>query len=672
MNKFGCILAFFKRNFFPFVCLFLFFLVLLTGSFSYAKYISSNSQSHGSDVGSFSVSASIDNVSGFSFTNTSFWSNTTDNNKIAMNALRTLKFSINNFKKDNNNNIKISDVKLKYDLTFSSPEIFARKFAFQVFDENDNPIIPQIVLEDLLTSESIYNTTSSKDYNGTDTEDLEFSVLKNGSSYSATSKDITITISEYEKIVSQTLLFRMWDTSSITTPSNPEVNNDGGEVVPPVEVTYTTKVKFYRISIKSDKFVLPAGKMETDKYSIKLAPTDVIPDDYLGGKIVDKVTDLNGNITYNKINEIYGGDNKIWYLQSLKEQRYDAYYDNPDFTGDPIKTTELVESTVVGSATIYKEGATSPYTEKSDSESVGKQEVIEINEVKKSDIIWNDIKIPDSESQKITKDNYNSNYYAKAVREKNEYGTIFYIHKLNATRTGTQTIEYINTKKTITPTGKVSKETEVSENSVVQKVDDKNENISLNITKKTVTKYTGNMKIDTVTTTTTVTRTITETGFIYRGYYLKSGNTLDYWGSTGIENDLKQKLIEINETATNEYLTENKFSIEKLNVEKESYSDVKSSPITKTSTENNVTESISTNYEYFQRNIKRYYTYHDIKIEKIFWSKNDENNNTLKIEYDSNNKLNFYDNNGLQILYLSQCYSKSYPFFVNVMFEQDQ
>lgn len=672
MNKFGFILAFFKRNFFPFVCLFLFFLVLLTGSFSYAKYISSNSQSHGSDVGSFSVSASIDNVSGFSFTNTSFWSNTTDNNKIAMNALRTLKFSINNFKKDNNNNIKISDVKLKYDLTFSSPEIFARKFAFQVFDENDNPIIPQIVLEDLLTSESIYNTTSSKDYNGTDTEDLEFSVLKNRSSYSATSKDITITISEYEKTVSQTLLFRMWDTSSITTPSNPEVNNDGGEVVPPVEVTYTTKVKFYRISIKSDKFVLPAGKMETDKYSIKLAPTDVIPDDYLGGKIVDKVTDSNGNITYNKINEIYGGDNKIWYLQSLKEQRYDAYYDNPDFTGDPIKTTELVESTVVGSATIYKEGATSPYTEKLDSESIGKQEVIETNEVKKSDIIWNDIKIPDSESQKITKDNYNSNYYAKAVREKNEYGTIFYIHKLNATRTGTQTIEYINTKKTITPTSKVSKETEVSENSVVQKVDDKNENISLNITKKTVTKYTGNMKIETVTTTTTVTRTITETGFIYRGYYLKSGNTLDYWGSTGIENDLKQKLIEINETATNEYLTENKFSIEKLNVEKESYSDVKSSPITETSTENNVTESISTNYEYFQRNIKRYYTYNDIKIEKVFWSKNDENNNTLKIEYDSNNKLNFYDNNGLQILYLSQCYSKSYPFFVNVMFEQEQ
>lgn len=672
MNKFGFILAFFKRNFFPFVCLFLFFLVLLTGSFSYAKYISSNSQSHGSDVGSFSVSASIDNVSGFSFTNTSFWSNTTDNNKIAMNALRTLKFSINNFKKDNNNNIKISDVKLKYDLTFSSPEIFARKFAFQVFDENDNPIIPQIVLEDLLTSESIYNTTSSKDYNGTDTEDLEFSVLKNRSSYSATSKDITITISEYEKTVSQTLLFRMWDTSSITTPSNPEVNNDGGEVVPPVEVTYTTKVKFYRISIKSDKFVLPAGKMETDKYSIKLAPTDVIPDDYLGGKIVDKVTDSNGNITYNKINEIYGGDNKIWYLQSLKEQRYDAYYDNPDFTGDPIKTTEPVETTVVGSATIYKEGATSPYTEKLDSESIGKQEVIETNEVKKSDIIWNDIKIPDSESQKITKDNYNSNYYAKAVREKNEYGTIFYIHKLNATRTGTQTIEYINTKKTITSTSKVSKETEVSENSVVQKVDDKNENISLNITKKTVTKYTGNMKIETVTTTTTVTRTITETGFIYRGYYLKSGNTLDYWGSTGIENDLKQKLIEINETATNEYLTENKFSIEKLNVEKESYSDVKSSPITETSTENNVTESISTNYEYFQRNIKRYYTYNDIKIEKVFWSKNDENNNTLKIEYDSNNKLNFYDNNGLQILYLSQCYSKSYPFFVNVMFEQEQ
>lgn len=672
MNKFGFILTFFKRNFFPFVCLFLFFLVLLTGSFSYAKYISSNSQSHGSDVGSFSVSASIDNISGFSFTNTSFWSNTTDNNKIAMNALRTLKFSINNFKKDNNNNIKISDVKLKYDLTFSSPEIFARKFAFQVFDENDNPIIPQIVLEDLLTSESIYNTTSSKDYNGTDTEDLEFSVLKNGSSYSATSRDITITISEYEKTVSQTLLFRMWDTSSITTPSNPEVNNDGGEVVPPVEVTYTTKVKFYRISIKSDKFVLPAGKMETDKYSIKLAPTDVIPDDYLGGKIVDKVTDSNGNITYNKINEIYGGDNKIWYLQSLKEQRYDAYYDNPDFTGDPIKTTEPVETTVVGSATIYEEGATSPYTEKLDSESVGKQEVIETNEVEKSDIIWNDIKIPDSESQKITKDNYNSNYYAKAVREKNEYGTIFYIHKLTATRTGTQTIKYINTKKTITPTSKVSKETEVSENSVVQKADDKNENISLNITKKTVTKYTGNMKIETVTTTTTVTSTITETGFIYRGYYLKSGNTLDYWGSTGIESDLKQKLIEINETATNEYLTENKFSIEKLNVEKESYSDVKSSPVTKTSTENNVTESISTNYEYFQRNIKRYYTYHDIKIEKVFWSKNDENNNTLKIEYDSNNKLNFYDNNGLQILYLSQCHSKSYPFFVNVMFEQDQ
>ena len=41
------------------------------------------------------------------------------------------------------------------------------------------------------------------------------------------------------------------------------------------------------------------------------------------------------------------------------------------------------------------------------------------------------------------------------------------------------------------------------------------------------------------------------------------------------------------------------------------------------------------------------------------------------VVYTQDNPLNLYENN-IQKVYLSQCYSKNYPFYVNVIFEQAQ
>lgn len=669
MNKFSFIIKFLKRNLFSCICTLLFTLVILTGSISYAKYNVSQDSNHNSNLGSFSVSATIDNISGFSFTNTSFWSSNSDDEKIAMNALRTLNFSVNNFKYDDTGNQIISDVKLKYDLNFSTPKNFAQKLAIQLFDSESSPVLPQIVINDILNNVGgKYKTENSEDYNGVDTNDLEFNVVKNSDKfYTATSKLATITIEEYEKNVSQTLLFRMWDTSSVTSSENNKVNTEGGKVLPPLEISFSQTVTFYKISIITNNFTLPAGKAKTDNFSIKLVPTEIISDIHLGGTIMNVEKDSNGNIiNSSNIEQIYGGSNKNWYIQSTKEITSENYYDNPNFTGTPIKSTEPEETIITSGATIYNNGDKSSTTNISDATTIGTPETTTINSVEAGEISWEEYTILDTEP---TKSNYNKNYLSKTVRKKNQFSTIFYIHKLRAKRTGTQEIKYITTETTITPINTVQKQSDIQEDTAVKRIDGEEEIILLNKTIKTTTRYVGDMKVDTKTTTTTYQRTYTQEGFIYRGYYMTSSQDLEYWGE--VVNDRKEPLFEISNTEGSNATTTNKsYYIETMNVEKESHVDEKLNSSTTSLQDINTNETTTTNYEYIQKKIIRSYVFNEITIDKVTWTKViDDVSQTFT--YDEANKLEFFNNN-IQELFLSSCYSKSYPFYVNVLFEQEQ
>lgn len=326
MKKLNSLIVILRNNIFSLICLLLFLLVIATGSISYGKYIISDSRIDSSNVGSFSVSANMDNISGFSFTNTSFWS-TSDNNKIAMNALRTLNFSVNNFKNDNNGNQKISNVKLKYNLSFSAPANFIEKLAIQIFNDEGNPILPQIVIGDLINANNTtYDTSKSLDYNGTAFNELIFNVNKNNNFLTATSDSTIITIEEYEQNVSQTLLFRMWDVSALTNENNKELDIEGGKVLSPLEVKISQTVKFYRVSIIMDSFILPVNNATTNNYSIKLVPTEIISDDHLRGVIVDAEKDNSGTIVNTKkIKELYSDSNKEWYIKSNEKDNSSSY-----------------------------------------------------------------------------------------------------------------------------------------------------------------------------------------------------------------------------------------------------------------------------------------------------------------------------------------------------------
>lgn len=285
-NFFKRVCGFVKKNVVSCVCLLLATLVFVTGSVSYSKYLSSGGGGDFSGIGSFSVSTNIDGVSALSFTNTAFWGGSASGDRIAMNALRSLKFSVNNFETDADGNKKVADVRTRYTLTFSAPAAFVDKLAIQVFSESDQPIMPQIVISDLKAAadsgKGSYDTSESDDFNGSDYTDLQFALSSTTDYYVATAGGLTVTLEKFTKSVEQSLLFRMWDTSGVTSESNPTVSAETGKLQPPLTVTYTQETEFYRIGVYSESFVLPAGEEKTAVYTVRLAPTDSIIDEHLG------------------------------------------------------------------------------------------------------------------------------------------------------------------------------------------------------------------------------------------------------------------------------------------------------------------------------------------------------------------------------------------------------
>lgn len=286
------ILGLIKQNIFSLVCVLMAAAVFITGGISYSKYISSDPLSEETNVGGFTCVASIDGVSALSFTNTAFWGGSVEDDRIAMNALRSLEFTVSNHETVNGVQ-QINNVKTGYTLCFSVPQNFGEKLALQLFDEKSMAIMPQIVIEDIFKTKDsdTYNTATSEDYHADTFEDMSFVVNRSGAENAETitakceESGITVVLEPYVREVKQTLLFRLWDCSSLTTIENPTVDMECGTLCPPLEITYATSVPYYRVMISHSLFTMGAGMEETHKYNIRIAPTSEISDEHLGGSL---------------------------------------------------------------------------------------------------------------------------------------------------------------------------------------------------------------------------------------------------------------------------------------------------------------------------------------------------------------------------------------------------
>ncbi len=645
---FSSIKAFIKKNVFSCLCLLLSFLVCITGSLSYAKYISSAPASGNTGVGSFSCSASIDGVSALSFTNTAFWGGTVEDDKIAMNALRSINFSVNNFEVVGGQE-KVSEVKMQYNLTFSAPKNFIQRLAVQLFNEQDKPMLPQIVLIDLINAAEhghLFHTATSNDYNSVYHHDLTFQTSKSGNDYTAIfdgaihdePMKVIVKLEEYQKEAHQLLHFRTWDTSGLTSESEPTVDVEGGKLLPPLEVQFKRLVTFYRITIFMSNMVLPASEKTTVKHSVRLAPTDTIEDDHLAGYFV---TLQDGK--YVPVTSIFGGTNageSIEYqMQTVKEKAVDKYYIDKRAFDDANENNEAYfkknahdeqqivnhAENLVGNAHHYIVGETD-YLENT----------VTTSYLELGSFSHNDRRFIDGQYVYLKRTGTDGNYVWQMIKESdvpysddtNSYYRLFVQYGEIITNTQLKL-----TQGTLRTDFKAVKSYVVEK--VIEDTDKTHCDVVLNITSEDLLKYT-------IQDGASGTRTITETLDIEEEGLVLTVRRGSQWVSTS------------------EHIHEPNLTIKPLVKEITNY--------------NNVGNTVVYDYQntdYIIRHIERVMQRVTIDVEQVKTTIINGDGNPEEVIYTQSNPLNLFEGN-LQKKYLSQCYSKNYPFFVNVVFEQVQ
>ena len=291
------------------ICFLLALSILTGGAFSYARYVSEGKFYERPGIGKFALSALVDDVSALTFTNMAFWGGL-EAIGVSMNSLRTVSISVNNYELDQNGNKIITEVPLEYDLQFSAPASFASKLAIQLSDASDGTVLtPQLVLSDVIkaaTAGGVFTAAQAsyngKEYIGTDdkgnlTTGITFDVSRDSATGKCTAiarghNSLVITIEPFVmEDMKQTLYFRLWDVESQNSTS---VTEEGGTLLPPLEVNYSDDIDCYRISVSSDLFTFPAGEIAEKDYHLTLAPTDALHDSHLGGYLV--MEDNNGNL----------------------------------------------------------------------------------------------------------------------------------------------------------------------------------------------------------------------------------------------------------------------------------------------------------------------------------------------------------------------------------------
>lgn len=632
-----------KKNLISCICFLTATILFLSGGISFAKYASEHGAGDNSSVGSFICTARVDEVSALSFTNTAFWGGSVDDDRIAMNALRSIDFSVYNYNHEDVHK-KPSEVKLGYSLSFAAPANFISKLAFQLFDGESAPMLPQIVVQDLFgcveggQSTGTYNTSTSEDFNGTASEDMSFDVVKGASgSYTATSGTTVIRFTPFVQQMQQTLNFRVWDVSAIAVNPGDKVETESGKLLAPLVVKYTSDVLCYRISVSMPHFKMNAATAESENYSFKIAPTAILEDEHLGGAFY-----VDDDI----ITEIYGGSGAEWTMKSIYEQYTDTYpgEDGSFNTSDDVK--EVYGQNLFGGLKVYEVGpsdavtntriAVDTVTTEEESEGVVDGESYSI--VAGSDTSTKVInEIADLEAAypgidpDITEGWYTTYTYNIPVERQ--------VKKIT---NKTKEIEY----KTLTTTT----ETDVTETITTDSISDDKLTIEQTVSKqKVVTESTHTTSTtETIETQTSETRTIKGVRTIV---FTETG-----WGSTYINEDKISwegkyiaDLFDDNSTVTVQGPTEVTIS--------QSVGD----PVTTTSGPTKVSDTT----EIFKRTIQRSFKTNSIIIDEA--SRKIGENTVI---YTSDNKFNLLGADGLQDYFISQSYSKNYPLSVNVIFEQ--
>ena len=610
MNR---VLKYVKKNISSFICFLMAIIVALTATLSYARYITDGKFGAASSIGSFSCSATIDGVSAVSFTNTAFWGGTAedDRNDIAMNALRSLHFSVNNYDVVNGNKV-VNEVRTRYTLIFTAPQTFAERLAIQLFNgETGVPMLPQILLSDIVeNADSTFDTGVSDNFNGDENiDDVTLSVVHSSNKYiathdpnaSITGDETVITLTEEILPLEQTLYFRLWDVSSITNAESPTVSNEIGTLLAPMCVTYSENVSCYKISISMPEFVHSAGIEETHNYSLTLAPTSTLNDSHLGGYMVKSATD------HSIITSLQ--EEQLITMQTITEHIVDTYSDG---------TTEVHDSkTLLGGVKVYNVG---DY----ETTDVTTPEPVEV-------VIEKDPVVTTGTYEKYAYYEKSGNKFTfKEVRDLTDSSTrpTDYRITVSATSTTTETRKivataYKNTRTTETITG-----VETSADGTV----------TLTIKRTVHVEYADVTGIETVYSETKYTNKEWGTP-----QYYKTGNNSGWQNATG-----------------NNKITD-------TNSDKIPPTDTEADPKEEAITSLDATETTVT----FTRTIQRVYdTATTITAKSVSRNVADSDGNLTAVSYPIGSPFTLYDSNGIQKFYLSQCYSKNYPFTVNVLFEQ--
>lgn len=610
------IIAFIQNNFISCVCLFL-AATIFTGSLTLAKYISTETPNVGSSAGSFHCSGSVDDVSSLSFANLDFWGGSEKDTP--MNAIHSLNFLVNNYEErtDGESVTKhVSVAKMGYTLMFSAPAIFLEKLAMQLFESPDRVMTPQIVLADLLATanggkyNTHYNTENGTKYNGTAYTDFEFTinfseltlveevkdaegnVTQKGvkaNAYTATSKlpdgkgNMVLKVEPFMQTMTQTLKFRLWDVSKLTSESNKTVDHEGGDLVAPLYADVHADVLCYKISISMPQFTLAAGVEEQDRYSLRFVTTSAINDHELGGFLTnDKGTTLE---------DIYSG--KTAYFKTITETVTDK--DSSD------NVTERNTYYVIGNPRAYTAG-----------------EETSTKETTQYDVTYT--------TQPVATGTSGTAILGELYFD--AHGNIVDSEALAVYRATVGTTNYTTSTAKVYYASEVkTTETEKVTTAVDTTVND-TETITQMIVMKTDKKIVGTRK---------VTKVTTYTGFTASNAQKKVNGSWQDTSSDTLPNKLTKKtVVESTSNSTNPFT--------------ETLPDVK-----------------------YSREIVRVTSYaQSIKFKKVYRREEDAEGKVTQTEYDSEDNAFELFNGGIQKYFLSQCYSKSYPFKVNVYFEQLQ
>ena len=635
------IIKIFKQNKSAIICFVLALSVFVTGSISFARYATSHTGIGGAGVGSFSCSATVDGVSALSFTNTAFWGGSVEEDKIAMNALRSLNFTVNNY--ESSNGVKrVSEVRLSYSLSFTAPANFADKLAIQLLDNKGDPILPQMIVHEIMnavsneTGTGTYDTAKSEDYNGLEHEEMTFAVSKykngeGGTVVEAKATDGTvIKIETMEKEYEQTLLFRLWDVSKLTSESNKTVSNEQGELLPPLEVKYRDTLECYKISIRKADFVFPAAVESSASYSLTLAPTDTLLDSHLGGYAYD----TKGNA----LTQIAASGD--FALKNITKTT--TYYTNEDYTtlateNLPHETNPYKES-LIGGIPVHK-------VDKNE-EDVVPELISSTDNGQLTRFEFNETETSPNQVERIV--------YYFFTKSGGRYTYVGYSTKEFGDTDQYKSNQYYRLTRTYTCTNTTSNQynlyasfsSQTTRKIITTEVSSDGNDVKQKIVDTTLYKLGNIASAEKITTTSLASNEYRDAEKLYRYYSGDFTTQGDKYSSIKITNSTEvPKSYTYEETGESTAMSESEIS----------------------QYENQLTKADETVTRYItiQYTMSNPVTVTPSSVCRL-----------LKVEdteaeyYDSENPLVFFDENDIQKLYLSQCFSKDYPTSVSVLFEQ--